>query len=132
MARSHALLAAAACAAALSGCLAPRYVVPQVAAALPATYKEVGPWMPASPADAAPRGDWWTVYGDTTLDGLEQQIESHNPDLALALARYDEAQAYAAQARAALVPEIDLSGAATANRQSTSRPLRVGGPSYYG
>ena len=123
--------ACAAVLAALAGCsLAPAYTPP--AMILPAAYKEVGPWTPASPADAAPRGDWWTVYNDATLDGLEQRIEGHNPDLALALARYDEARAYAAQARASLFPEVDLGGTATNNRQSADRPLRVGGPSYYG
>ncbi len=116
---------------ALAGCsLAPAYAPPSLT--LPMTYKEVGPWTPASPADTAPRGDWWTVYGDATLDELEKRIEDHNPDLALALARYDEAQAFAAQARASLFPEVDLGGSATANRQSANRPLRIGGPNYYG
>jgi outer membrane protein, multidrug efflux system len=116
---------------ALAGCqLAPHYTPPSLT--MPIAYKEVGPWTPASPADSAPRGDWWTVYGDQALDGLEQRIDTDNPDLALALARYDEAQAYAAQARAALFPEVDLSGSATGSRQSANRPLRVGGPNYYG
>ena len=116
---------------ALGGCsLAPVYAPPSLA--LPVAYKEVGPWTPASPADAQPRGDWWTVYDDATLNRLEQRIEAHNPDLALALARYDEAQAYAAQARAAQFPELDLNGSATTNRQSAGRPLRVGGPNYFG
>jgi len=115
----------------LAGCsLAPAYAPPSLV--LPTAYKEIGPWTPASPADAAPRGDWWTAYNDATLDDLEQRIEAHNPDLALALARYDEAQAYAAEARAAQVPEVDLSGAPTTNRQSTNRPLRLGGPNNYG
>jgi outer membrane protein, multidrug efflux system len=123
--------ALAAAAAALAGCsLAPPYERP--AMPLPTAYKEVGPWTPASPADTAPRGDWWTVYGDATLDGLEQQIDRQNPDLALALARYDEAKAYAAEARASLYPQIDLGGTATANRQSANRPLRLPtGSNYY-
>jgi len=116
---------------ALAGCsLAPPYARPSMT--LPTAYKEVGPWTPASPADAEPRGDWWTVYDDATLNGLEQQIESQNPDLALALARYDEVQAYAAEARASLYPQIDLGGTATANRQSANRPLRlVTGSDFY-
>ncbi|HEX3364145.1 efflux transporter outer membrane subunit [Phenylobacterium sp.] len=124
------LFGLAATALALTGCsLAPPYAPPQVT--VPPAYKEMGPWTPASPADAAPRGPWWTVYGDETLTGLEQKIETGNPDLALALARYDEARASLAQARASLVPELDVGGSATANRQSANRPLRVGGPSYY-
>jgi outer membrane protein, multidrug efflux system len=116
----------------LAGCsLAPAYAPPALTTPTPAAYKETGPWTPASPADAAPRGDWWTVYGDETLDALELKIETGNPDLAVALARYDEARAYASQARAALVPEVDLSASATENRQSTHRPLRVGGRNNY-
>lgn len=116
---------------ALAGCsLASAYAPPSLT--LPTTYKEVGPWTPASPADAAPRGDWWAAYGDPTLSGLEQKIDTSNPDLALALARYDEAQAYAAEARASLFPEVDLGGSVTTNRQSANRPLRVGGPDNYG
>ncbi len=115
---------------ALTGCaLAPPYTPPQVT--VPAAYKEIGPWTPASPADAAPRGAWWTVYGDETLNGLEHKIEAGNPDLAMALARYDEAQANLAQARASLVPELDVGGSATGNRQSAQRPLRAGGATYY-
>jgi multidrug efflux system outer membrane protein len=117
---------------ALAGCsLAPAYTPPSLNAATPTAYKEMGPWTPASPADAAPRGDWWRVYNDQTLDGLEQRIETANPDLAAALARYDQARGFAAQARAALVPEIDASASATNNGQSRHKPLRVGGPNTY-
>lgn len=134
--RSARSLAAAAAAllagGSLAACsLAPAYAPPALNAPLPAAYKELGPWTPASPADDAPRGDWWRVYGDATLDGLEQRVAAANPDLAAALARYDQARAYAAQARAALVPELDAAGSATQNRQSAHRPLRVGGPNAY-
>jgi NodT family efflux transporter outer membrane factor (OMF) lipoprotein len=126
MARSHALLAAAACAAALSGCLAPRYVVPQVAAALPATYKEVGPWTPAAPADAAPRGDWWTVFGDDRLNALEGQLTAANPDLAQALARYDLARADFRLARADMVPQIGLGAQTGSESLSADRLAGLG------
>jgi len=119
-----------AAAAILAGCqLAPAYTPLSLPA--PPAFKETGPWTPASPGDSAPRGDWWSVYGDATLDGLERRVEAGNPDLALALARYDEARSLAAQARAAQVPEVDASASATNNLQSQNRPLRVGGPSQY-
>jgi outer membrane protein, multidrug efflux system len=114
----------------LVGCnLAPAYAPPPIAT--PTTYKELGPWTPAVPADTTTRGDWWGIFSDQTLDGLEQRIEHGNPDLAAALARYDEARALAAQARAAEVPEVDANAYTTNNRQSEHRPLRVGGPNYY-
>jgi NodT family efflux transporter outer membrane factor (OMF) lipoprotein len=123
-------LAVAALGLALAGCtLAPAYIQP--AMTTPVAYKEIGPWTPASPADTAPRGDWWTVFGDETLNGLERRIETSNPDLAAALARYDQARAYFAQARAALLPQLDASGSATNNGVSLHEPLRVGGPRTY-
>ena len=65
------LIGLAGAALALAGCsLARPYAPPQMT--IPTAYKETGPWTPASPADAAPRGSWWTVYGDETLNRLEQ------------------------------------------------------------
>jgi multidrug efflux system outer membrane protein len=121
---SVSLLCLAACS------LAPKYDVPQ--APVPPVFKETGPWAPASPADRTPRGDWWSVYGDETLDKLERQLDESNPDLAAALSRYDQANSLVTQASAALVPEWDFSGSSTRNRQSASRPLRNPGTNFYG
>jgi NodT family efflux transporter outer membrane factor (OMF) lipoprotein len=132
--RRASLGAGAVAALAIAGCnLAPHYQRP--AMTMPTAYKDVGPWTPASPADAAPRGDWWTVYGDATLDRLEKRIDADNPDLALALARYDEAQAYAAVARSYQYPQVDFDASSTYNRQSRNRPLRIvstPNTNYYG
>jgi multidrug efflux system outer membrane protein len=123
-------LAVAVAACTLAGCsLAPPYT--PLTLATPPAFKEVGPWTPASPDDAAGRGDWWAIFDDQTLDSLERRIETGNPDLAVALARNDEARALAMQARAALFPEVDFAGSATTNRQSQDRPLREGGPNQY-
>jgi NodT family efflux transporter outer membrane factor (OMF) lipoprotein len=91
---------------------------------VPAAYKERGPWTKGQPSDQLPRGPWWQVYGDTTLDGLEQQAAKANPDLAVALANYDTARAVLAQSRSSLFPDIFMSGGVTRNRQSDNRPLR--------
>jgi NodT family efflux transporter outer membrane factor (OMF) lipoprotein len=114
-----------------AGCsFAPPYHPPVTAT--PVAFKEVGPWVVANPQDQAPRSDWWTLYGDSTLDALEQRIEQANPTLAEALARYDEAHAYFLQAHAALFPQIGLESDITDNRQSNHRPLRGSGqPDLY-
>jgi NodT family efflux transporter outer membrane factor (OMF) lipoprotein len=110
-------------AAALAACsLAPAYQPPPMPVAV--SYKEAGPWQRATPSDTLPRGDWWQGFGDSTLDGLEQQVDPANQELAASVARYDQARAFAAEARAGLFPEIDLGGSATRNRQSSHRPLR--------
>ena len=109
--------------AALSACsLAPPYHPPLVTT--PTAFKEQGPWTQASPSDAAPRGDWWTLYNDAVLSGLEARIETSNPTLAEAVARYDEARAFAAEASAGALPTIGSNATFTRNRQSDNRPLR--------
>ena len=117
----------------LAGCsLAPAYAPPKIDT--PVAFKETGPWTPAAPSDAGPRGGWWSVYADATLDDLQVQLGAANNSLASAVARYDQARALAAQARAGLFPEIDASGAAQTSRQSVNRPLRLpagAGPNDY-
>ena len=128
MVRTQGAFAALAAAAVLSGCAAPAYKVPQVAATLPPAYKEVGPWTPAEPADAAPRGDWWTAFNDQRLNALEAQLEAGNPDLAQALARYDQARALYHQARADLFPEIDANASVGREQESAGRLGSLGQP----
>jgi NodT family efflux transporter outer membrane factor (OMF) lipoprotein len=91
----------------LAACdVAPPYEVPRSVAPAVA-YRELGPWTPAAPADAAPRGRWWTVIADADLDRLEDRLEQASPRLAAALARYEQAAARASRARAALYPSLD-------------------------
>ena len=67
-------------------------------------------FQPASPADGAPRGDWWTGFGDSTLDGLEAQVDTANPTLAASLAILQQARAFAAEAQAGLYPTLSIAG----------------------
>ncbi|MDE2344047.1 MAG: efflux transporter outer membrane subunit [Betaproteobacteria bacterium] len=120
------LRAAAFAAVLLSGCsLIPDYSRPDVP--MTPAFKEEGPWHVAHPADQAPRGEWWTVFHDPLLDGMEKQLETGSFELAAALARYDAANAYFSEQNARLYPEIDAVGNLQTNRESVNRPLR--GPS---
>ena len=124
--------AAAALAALLaSGCsLAPNYSSPPLT--IPTAYRESGPWTEARPSEALPRGPWWEAFQDATLDRLELQVDTANPTLAAALAAYDQARAFAAEARSNLFPIVGAVGAGTYNRQSNARPLRGSGqPNEY-
>lgn len=96
--------------------------------AVPAGWREPSPWVSAANADSLPREAWWTLYGDARLDALQQRLLAHSPDLAAALARYDQARAAVAQAGAAQLPTVNTSLALQRNRQSEKRPLRVLGP----
>src|SRR6204780_4114738 len=78
---------------ALAACsLAPHYQRPDTASA-PAEYQEARGWKLATPSDTEARGQWWTVFQDTTLDALESQVTDANQDLKAAFARLQEARA---------------------------------------
>jgi NodT family efflux transporter outer membrane factor (OMF) lipoprotein len=116
---------------ALSGCsTAPKLTMPEVPIA--AQYKEAAPWTPAQPADGLPRGKWWTMFGDAELNDLQERLVQHSPDLAAALARYNQAKAYSDQLRSGLFPSLVLGANAQRDRQSDMRPLRgAGQPADY-
>ena len=124
MKRSSGLTGVALTAAAdLSGCsMAPSLTLPDVPVA--AVYKEQPPWTPAQPGDDRPRGDWWTLFGDADLDALQTRLMEHSPDLAAALARYNQAKAFSDQLRSGLFPSLTLAADAERDGLSNMRPLR--------
>jgi len=106
------LSARAACACALialSACsVGPAYKRPDIPP--PAEWHEV----PSSEAAAVwPSSDWWHGFGSQTLDGLIADAQSNNDDLAVAIARVQEADAQARIAGAPLLPSVDFGADAT-------------------
>ena len=78
-------------------------------------------WTPAQPQDAIDRGEWWQVYGDTTLNGLMEQLNTSNQSIAQAEANYRQAQALVQGARAGFFPSVGTSvGASRAGSGSGS------------
>ena len=111
MTHARTLLAAVALAA-LAGCaVGPNYARPS--APISPTYKEAAGWAPAAPADALDRGDWWSLFGDPVLDGLEARVKVSNQNIAAAEAAYRQARALVGEQRAALFPTVNLTGGAT-------------------
>ncbi|WP_343525305.1 efflux transporter outer membrane subunit [Sphingomonas sp.] len=120
----------------LGGCsMAPAYRPPVLAT--PPAFKEMPMagdrlWKPIDAIPAAPPAAWWTGFGDPLLDRLEARIDSDNPTLAGALARYDLARATLAGARSGMFPHVELTPGLLRNRQSDNRPLRGGSqPDFY-
>ncbi len=106
----------------LAGCdLSPTYRSPKTV--LPPGWKGEGVWKPATPSDAAIRGDWWTAFGNPTLDALEARIDQ-NPDLQAAAERYEQARDLAAEAESGLYPQIGSSFTPSANRESPQSLFR--------
>jgi len=116
----------------LSGCsFAPKYEAPITLNTITNSWS-TNPWIEAQPSDHVDKGQWWRVFGDESLNDLEETLNKQSPSLAIALARYDQATAYLKQAQSAELPSIDASESTTQNRQSLNRPLRGSNqPNYY-
>jgi len=98
----------------LAACtLGPDYKAAPVS--VPVAYKAAAGWKPATPKEAASGEPWWSIYGDSLLDGLERQIDVSNQTLKADDAAYREAQAIVAEARAGFFPTVGLTGSATRN-----------------
>jgi NodT family efflux transporter outer membrane factor (OMF) lipoprotein len=121
-------LSALALAAVLAGCsVGPRYEQPTTASSV--NWKEqktAEGWLPAAPADALDRGEWWKLFGDATLDELAGRVQVSNQNIAAAVANYSQAQALVRGERAALFPSVSLDGSGkrsgTVGGSSTSSP----------
>jgi len=93
---------------ALAGCsVGPAYHRPD--APVPQRYTALDGWSPAAPADAAPKGEWWSVYNDPVLDGLERKVAISNQNVAAAEAVVRQTAATVAENRANLWPSLGLS-----------------------
>jgi multidrug efflux system outer membrane protein len=106
-------LVASALALALGGCamVGPDYQRPDLK--LPATYGESG----SAEATLAVPAQWWTLFGDATLDRLVAEGLERNADVRQATARVEEAEAALSEAHATLFfPLVEGEGGASRSR----------------
>lgn len=99
----------------LAGCnIGPKYRTPTVET--PKAYKELGDWKVGEPKDEAARGKWWDIFGDSELNGLEDQVSVANQNVAAAAANFLAARAVVRQARASYYPSVAANPAITNQR----------------
>jgi NodT family efflux transporter outer membrane factor (OMF) lipoprotein len=72
---------------------------------------------------APPLDRWWTGFDDPMLVTVVQRALEQNLDLAVALARVQQARAGSQGANAQLLPTLDAGASANANYQSLRSPL---------
>lgn len=94
----------------LAGCKAVGPDHEKPAATAPARYKaeSLGGWKEGTPLDHVPKGAWWEIFGDATLNDLEQRAAESNQDLKAALARIEQARATARLRRGELAPTLSV------------------------
>lgn len=96
----------------------PDYVTPTAPTAT--AFKAPDGWRTAQPSDALARGDWWTLFGDDTLNSLVARAETANQTIAAAEAAYRQARALTRETRAGLFPTVSLNGSGAQSKTTTS------------
>ncbi|WP_233161518.1 MULTISPECIES: efflux transporter outer membrane subunit [unclassified Achromobacter] len=120
--RARPLLAVLALCGALSACaVGPDYVRPglDVGAAFKEAQQGAPGWTPAQPGIATDSG-WWHVYGDATLDGLMDHLNTANLDIVQAEANYRQAQALVRGARSSFFPTVGANAGVTRSGNGSS------------
>jgi outer membrane protein, multidrug efflux system len=107
-----------------TGCtVGPRYSRPSAPTPAPDAWKTQPPWQQAAPKDAVPKGAWWQVYNDPTLNAYEQQLLQANQSLLAARDRLNQARSLARVATAGFFPQLSADPSAYRERGSANRPL---------
>jgi multidrug efflux system outer membrane protein len=88
-------------------------------------------WKVAEPKDRIPKGEWWKLFKDPTLDELEAGAESNNQNLRAAVARVDEYRAAARISRSQFFPELSLDPSLSRQRTSANQPIAIPIPSQF-
>jgi multidrug efflux system outer membrane protein len=106
----------------LSGCaVGPKYQRPS--APVPTQFKEsIAPPTQAAGTPPIAYNNWWLVFNDPTLNQLENEVDSANQDIRVALARVDQAEAAARYARSFLSPALSLGTSLSRTREAMNRP----------
>ena len=128
---SRMVLSALAAAMLMAGCSsAPTLRAPKID--VPGAFKEANNvvkaadgtlWQRATPAEAQPRGQWWLVFQDASLNQLIDDASGANASLAVAAARVRQARAIAGIANAERMPQMGLAVGAERLRVS---PVSLG------
>jgi NodT family efflux transporter outer membrane factor (OMF) lipoprotein len=119
---------------ALSACrVGPKYTVPPATAqAPPAVYKESpqnfpdSDWKVAQPQDAKLRGNWWEIFGDPELNGLEDQLNINNQNIKMSFQNFMEARAIIREARSQLFPTFGVAPSYSRSRTSANLTNQTG------
>lgn len=103
---------------------------PQYSEAPPGSFQETGAWKAAKPSDSIIRGKWWELFGDTQLNGLEEQVEPANQSLKAAEANFQAARAAIQYNHSFLYPSLSTGPNISSNRISGNNPTGDTGYQY--
>jgi NodT family efflux transporter outer membrane factor (OMF) lipoprotein len=88
----------------------------------PAAFAENDGWKTGQPSDSKLKGDWWTMFGDDTLNSLELEVDTANQSLKSAEANFRAARAQIGVARSQEAPTIGAAPSISTVRDSANQP----------
>jgi multidrug efflux system outer membrane protein len=91
---------------------------------VPAEWKASPPWKEGTPRDAEIKQNFWEIFDDPVLTGLEVEATTNNPNLQAAFERVEEARAVARVTRADLFPGVSFDPYANRTRYSANRTVQ--------
>ncbi len=111
---------------ALAGCaVGPDYRKP-APGPLPTEWKANPIWKQGQPRDAEIKQNFWEIFDDPVLTGLERQATTNSPDVRAAFERVQEARATARVSKADLFPAVSFDPNGNRTRYSSSRSAQPG------
>jgi outer membrane protein, multidrug efflux system len=87
---------------------------------------DLGAWKEGQPLDHAAKGAWWEVFGDATLNDLEQRATTANQQLKAAVARVEQARATARLRKGDLQPTLESNSFIRKERYSPNQQPSFG------
>jgi len=87
----------------------------------PEGWEGKGLMVNAQPADGVVRSDWWTMFNDPILNGLEQRMLAVNPDLQAEAEAFTQARDVARETESRLYPQVAGSAHMSDNKGSIGR-----------
>jgi len=83
---------------------------PEFKEAAPAAYAATpdATWKPAQPQDAALKGKWWESFNEPELNGLEDQLDINNQNIAQYFQNFMAARAQVSQAKSQYYPTVTV------------------------
>jgi len=88
--------------------------------------ESLGAWKEGQPLDHLPKGAWWEIFGDETLNDLQRRATDANQELKAAVARVEQSRATARVARSELLPALDANPAWRRERYSPNQDPSFG------
>jgi outer membrane protein, multidrug efflux system len=114
------------CGLVLGGCaVGPDYKQPPPGP-LPAEWKAGSPWKEGQPRDAEIKQNFWEIFDDPVLTGLEWEATTNSPNLRAAFERVEQSRAIARISKADLYPGLSFDPNGNRTRYSASRSVQPG------